>query len=165
MQKDFDSFFRFAKLNDGRFKEPNAYYDWNFKDAVKHDILIKWTELDKRSAEYSEAKVIVIEMMIESMYANSRLLDQDHYYEGNILDLFNVETVGIELTRLHEIWKNESIRRRNLENHYEKENIPNTVNPEILDLPLINNDDLRAFLKINPKTLSESIKYFKSNQK
>ncbi len=157
MEKKFNSFFRFVELNEGRLMTPNSYRDWHFKDATRHSELIKWTELDKRSSDYALAKILTLEMMLNSMYANSRLLDKDHYYEGNVLDLFNVETVGIELLRIYENWKNEYDRRKKLEKCYGE--IPNSVvlGTGAEGIPFVNNDKIREFLGMDIETIQKAL--------
>ena len=167
LENDLKSFVRFIKFHEPRIREPNSYNDWHFKDAEKHSELIRWTELDKRSSEYAKAKVIALEMMLNAMYANSRLLDKDHYYEGNVLDLFSEETVGIEIQRLHMLWKKEAKVRENLEKCYIENKIPNSVNIQVSDIPFINNDKLRDFLGMDVQTFQKAIEQFdmKKSQK
>lgn len=160
LEKYFESFKRFVELNDGRFKEPNAYLDWNFKDAVRHSELIRWTELDKRSSDYALAKILTLEMMLNSTYANSRLLDKDHYFEGNVLDLFNVETVGIDLLKILYQWKSEYKKRLDLEKSNKDISNCVTLGLDSNELPFVNNDKIREFLGMDMKTVFEAIEHY-----
>lgn len=161
LEKSFESFQRFVTMNQGRFKEPNSYFDWNFKDAARHSELMRWTELDKRSSDYALAKILTLEMMLNSAYANSRLLDKDHYFEGNVLDLFNAETVGQDLMKILHQWKSEYKKRLELEKS--NKNIPNcvTLGLDSNELPFVNNDKIREFLGMDNETVFEAFKHYK----
>jgi len=67
-------------FNDSALRFPNGYENgWKAQASKSHSYYKAWTELDKRSAQYTKAKIEGLALLCSALYANSRLEDySDH---------------------------------------------------------------------------------------